>query len=390
MAIFIHSKNFAAFGEQKMKIAIWIGFVFVKKLFFRLILNISWHRKADEKFLNFPWKVWRWGLINIPLHWLPCCFCSDIFQSENIFNMPLFRSLSTSRCRSKTPTRPCATSCGSRPSCAIKNCCCKKSQANPKCAIKNCCCKKTMSCGKCRGACKCIKSRMSCRSKSCDQPCPCSSQCSHCPIAKKRYSLCKKRSKSCQPKCSKACSKPCCKPKCPKTCSKPCCKPKKCPKSCSKPCCKPKCPTDCPKSKCQQKTCPKPCCESKCPKECSKVNRSRSKSKKTTKDCEEPCCEPDPFVETSNAATNDGCGRSGCCSRKPCISCVKAGNVAKKSKCPVCKKCKCICQVACDCENCQKPPKCEKREQYPSACEERRQQLIGYYERDWRSFWGWW
>lgn len=73
--------------------------------------------------------------------------------------MPMFRRL-RSRFRPVT-CRPGTVSCGRKPiaciprlsivasqnSCAIRNCCCKRSSPNPRCKIQNCCCQQIESSG---------------------------------------------------------------------------------------------------------------------------------------------------------------------------------------------------------------------------------------------------
>lgn len=284
-------EKFAAFGErQKSRSQLALR---------RIFSHFSQHlvtSSADEKFLNFPWnpkKVWRWGLIK-KFH---ATFQRLSTRSDNLHSehrqissqtMPLFRSVS--RCRPKTPSAPCTTSCTGKPcrcgqspkTCPTQNCCCKRSRPRPNCSNKGCCCKKSE------------QKKVTCVNKSCEQPAPCPTSC--CSVATK---TCPDRSRS---RCPKA--------KCPSTCSetvRQTCSPSPCaPKSSSKTpscvrsgCSRRKPCMDCCQSGNESKYEPPRSTSSRCkpPRSTSQCQSSRSSSKcqRSTSQCQSPCspqCQP--------------------------------------------------------------------------------------------------
>lgn len=200
--------------------------------------------------------------------------------------MPLFRSVSRSRCRPKTPCTPCTTSCPGKPCrcsqspkpCPTRNCCCKRSRPKPNCSNKGCCCKKSE------------QKKVTCVRESCEQPAPCPLSC--CNAGKK---TCPDRSRS---RCPKA--------KCPSTCSenvRQTCSPSPiAPKSSSKT-------SPCVRSGCTQRKPCIGCCQSGSSSQCQPRSSSQCQSRSDSQCCQStnsPQCEPKLIIRCRDEVADNG------------------------------------------------------------------------------------
>lgn len=249
------------------KIAITIGFATNLFTFFTTSChNVG--RWEISKFSVNPKKVWRWGLIKkFHATFQRLSTSSDNLLSEHLQiasqTMPLFRSVS--RCRPRTPSAPCTTSCPGKPcrcnqspkTCSTRNCCCKRSRPRPNCSNKGCCCKKSE------------QKKVTCVNKSCEQPAPCPTSC--CSVSTK---TCPDRSRS---RCPKA--------KCPSTCSetvRQTCSPSPCaPKSSSKA-------SSCVRSGCTRRKPCMACCQSGSNSRCQSSSCTQCPPSRSTSQCQSP------------------------------------------------------------------------------------------------------